>query len=170
MNTNTTYTGHNIDIMSTFPDKCIDCIITSPPYYQLRDYGTEHQIWGDSWKGELGHEPTFQQYINHLVEVFKECKRVMKDEGTMWVNLGDSYSGSGNGSGDTTITNRKKPETYKKMYKNQKTGVQSLTPRSKNTKLRLNTSATLLVCFIFNGNTARLKNNVQRYIKICLLN
>jgi len=61
-----------------------------------------------------------------LLSVFEECKRVLKDEGTMWVNLGDSYSKSGNGSGDTTTTNRNKPETYKKMYKNQKTGVQSI--------------------------------------------
>lgn len=153
MNINTTYTGHNIDILSTFPSRSIDCIITSPPYFQLRDYGTEHQIWGgdqncehsfesvrtynansgggqtslqksnkgsfasdykdrafystfcskcNAWKGELGLEPTFQLYIDHLLSVFEECKRVLKDEGTMWVNLGDSYSGSGNGSGDVT--------------------------------------------------------------------
>lgn len=136
---------------------------------QLRNYNTEHQIWGgvdncpheftdckkivksdgtngqenhnsniryestsafckkcNAWKGELGLEPTFQLYIDHLISVFEECKRVLKDEGTIWVNLGDSYSGSGNGSGDTTTTNRNKPEIYKEIYKNQKTGVQSL--------------------------------------------
>ena len=145
MNINTTYTGHNIDILSTFPSRSIDCIITSPPYFQLRDYGTEHQIWGgvdncphefesfektihsgstkseiangqnqitdmkstsafckkcNAWKGELGLEPTFQQYINHLIEVFAECKRVLKDEGTIWVNLGDSYNGAKQGNTD----------------------------------------------------------------------
>ena len=181
MNINTTYTGHNIDILSTFPSRSIDCIITSPPYFQLRDYGTEHQIWGgddncthefeskqikiynnngkgktglrngnvnenedyikgtdfnnntfsfcskcNAWKGELGLEPTFQLYIKHLLSVFEECKRVLKDEGTIWVNLGDSYSGGGNGSGDTTTTNRNKPETYKEIYKGQKSGKQSL--------------------------------------------
>jgi len=83
---------------------------------QLRNYNTEHQIWGgvdncphdftdafckkcNAWKGELGLEPTFQLYIDHLLSVFEECKRVLKDEGTMWVNLGDSYN---NGNGEQT--------------------------------------------------------------------
>jgi len=155
LNINTTYTGHNIDILSTFPDRSIDCIITSPPYFQLRDYGTEHQIWGgvdncphefesyektiysgstkseiangqnqitdlkstsafckkcNAWKGELGLEPTFQLYIDHLLSVFEECKRVLKDEGTMWVNLGDSYN---NGNGEqTTPTKWKKAGSF----------------------------------------------------------
>ena len=107
--TNKTYHGHNIDIMKTFPDNCIDCIITSPPYYQLRDYKTEHQVWnGDekckhefekqfcikcnAWKGELGQEPTYQMYIDNLISVFAECKRILKNDGTMFVNLGDTYN------------------------------------------------------------------------------
>ncbi len=116
MDINKTYTGHNIDVMSTFPDKCIDCIITSPPYYQLRNYKTEHQIWGDGWKGELGLEPTYQMYIEHLIMVFSECKRVLKDEGTLWVNLGDSYSGSGNDSG-------KKEGSISQQITKQKVGI-----------------------------------------------
>ena len=64
----------------------IDCCITSPPYYSLRDYGVE---------GQLGLEPTPELYITHLVEVFREVWRVLKKQGVMFLNLGDSYAGSG---------------------------------------------------------------------------
>jgi len=65
---------------------CIDCIVTSPPYYGLRDYGID---------GQLGLEPTMQEYIDKLVAVFREVRRVLKPEGTCWLNIGDSYSGGG---------------------------------------------------------------------------
>jgi DNA modification methylase len=64
----------------------IDCCITSPPYFGLRDYGTDEQI---------GLEETPEQFVSALVEVFREVKRVLKDDGTLWLNLGDSYAGSG---------------------------------------------------------------------------
>lgn len=76
--------------LKSLPDESVDCIITSPPYWQLRDYGVE---------GQLGLEPTFQEYIAKLVEIFDEAKRVLKKDGTCWVNLGDTYSGSGRGAG-----------------------------------------------------------------------
>jgi len=78
---------HNTDCLSglkALPDECVDCVVTSPPYWGLRDYGTE---------GQLGLEPTFQEYINKLCDIFDEVKRVLKKEGTVWVNLGDTYGG-----------------------------------------------------------------------------
>ncbi|NLZ53396.1 MAG: site-specific DNA-methyltransferase, partial [Thermoanaerobacteraceae bacterium] len=69
-------------------DNSIDCCVTSPPYYGLRDYGVD---------GQIGLENTLEKYIKNLVIVFREVKRVLKDEGTLWLNLGDSYAGSGKG-------------------------------------------------------------------------
>jgi len=62
----------------------IDCCITSPPYWGLRDYGVS---------GQLGLEKTPEEYVAKMVEVFREVKRVLKDKGTLWLNLGDSYNG-----------------------------------------------------------------------------
>lgn len=72
-------------------DNTIQCVVTSPPYYGLRDYGISDQI---------GLEPTPDEYITKMVQVFREVHRVMKDDGVLWLNLGDSYAGSGNGSND----------------------------------------------------------------------
>lgn len=79
-----------LDTLKSMPDEVLDCVISSPPYWQLRDYGVD---------GQLGLEPTFQEYIKKLVEIFDEAKRVLKKDGTCWVNLGDTYSGSGKGAG-----------------------------------------------------------------------
>ena len=69
-------------------DKVVQCCITSPPYYGLRDYGVT---------GQLGLEPTPEEYVANLVSVFREVWRAMKDDGTLWVNLGDSYASGGSG-------------------------------------------------------------------------
>jgi DNA modification methylase len=61
----------------------VDCCVTSPPYYGLRDYGVG---------GQIGLEKTPEEYVNKLVEVFKEVKRTLKDDGTLWLNIGDSYA------------------------------------------------------------------------------
>jgi DNA modification methylase len=74
--------------LKTLPDNCVDCCVTSPPYYNLRDYGVSDQI---------GLEKTPDGYIARLVEVFAEVKRVLKPTGTFWLNIGDSYTGSGHG-------------------------------------------------------------------------
>ena len=95
MNINHTYQGHAPAILKLLPEKSINCVITSPPYYKLWDYQTPPQIWEDGWQGELGQEPRVYQYIRHLIEIFKECKRVLKDDGTMFINLGDTYLKSG---------------------------------------------------------------------------
>lgn len=71
--------------LKELPDNCIDCCVTSPPYYGLRDYGVD---------GQIGLEETPEEYIQKLVDVFREVRRVMKDDGTLWVNIGDSYAGS----------------------------------------------------------------------------
>lgn len=83
--------GDSLDILKKLPNESIDCIVTSPPYWALRDYGT---------KGQLGMEPTVWLYLENLLRIFDEAKRVLKKNGTCWVNLGDTYAGSGKGSGD----------------------------------------------------------------------
>lgn len=83
---NHVHCGDVLEKMSEIENESIDCVITSPPYWQLRDYG---------WSGQWGLEPTYQEYLNHLIQFMTECKRVVKDTGTIWVNLGDTYSSSG---------------------------------------------------------------------------
>lgn len=91
-------------------DESVDCIVTSPPYWQLRDYGLQPILFGGDgtcthafdtfnvcrlcggWSGELGREPSREMFVEHLVRIFDECRRVLKKTGTLWVNLGDSYS------------------------------------------------------------------------------
>lgn len=91
---NKLYIGHAIDILKSFSEKSINMAITSPPYWALRDYQTNPVVWNDGWTGELGAEPNFELYIQHLCDVFDEVKRVLTDDGTCWVNLGDTYGGS----------------------------------------------------------------------------
>lgn len=144
--------GDALSVLRTMPNESIQCVITSPPYYGLRSYGTNPQIWSNhngcqhiwgeaikyakedkrtpevkaaqgsragssvnsinwaqgnsgvfcldcnAWRGELGLEPMFQLYISHLIEIFAEIKRVLKNNGTCFVNLGDSYTSSGGAS------------------------------------------------------------------------
>ncbi len=141
---NKIYQGNVLEVLKTFPDESIDMSICSPPYWGLRAYGTNPQIWdgdkncdhiwGDdlesagsrssdsnsssfqkeckgsinrdkrpksnfcnkcgSWRGELGSEPIFDLFVKHLCDIFYEVKRILKKEGSCWVNLGDSYGGS----------------------------------------------------------------------------
>jgi len=74
--------------LAEIPDGSIQTCITSPPYWGLRDYGENEQI---------GLEESPQEYVNSMVEVFREVWRVLRDDGTLWLNIGDSYSGSGKG-------------------------------------------------------------------------
>lgn len=142
MEYNKLYLGHAVDVLKTFPDECVDCFITSPPYWNLRNYQTNPIVWvvgkdcdhewadeiktGQStpqtkwkkakeafsqttssfckkcgaWRGELGAEPTPDLFIQHLCDVFDQVKRVLKPTGTAWINIGDSYGGSGGAGGD----------------------------------------------------------------------
>jgi len=74
--------------------------VTSPPYFGLRNYETDPATWEDGWKGELGAEPTPEQYAAHLVECFSHVKRVLRPDGVLFLVLGDSYNGSGGAGGD----------------------------------------------------------------------
>ena len=85
--------GNCLDKLKELPDQSINTCITSPPYWGLRDYGEDKQ---------LGMEDTPEEFVNNLVEVFREVKRVLRDDGTVWLNLGDSYSSGGR----TTTTNQ----------------------------------------------------------------
>ena len=87
---NKIYQGDSLEVIKTFPSESINCCVTSPPYWALRDYGCE---------GQLGLEPTFNEYINKLCDIFDEVKRVLKKDGTCWVNIGDSYGQNYRGSG-----------------------------------------------------------------------
>ena len=89
MELNHIYQGTCLEVIKTFPDKSIDCVITSPPYWQLRDYG---------WDGQWGNESTFQMYLENLWSLMDEVWRVLKDTGTVWVNLGDTYNGNKKGN------------------------------------------------------------------------
>lgn len=143
MEINKVYKGHALNIVESWPDELVDCIVTSPPYWNLRDYKTEPLVWdGDpecdhdwnavlnkpergttadsswdrasrktnptneprksefcnkcgAWKGQLGLEPDFNLYIKHLCDIFDEMKRILNPHGTVWVNIGDTYYGSG---------------------------------------------------------------------------
>lgn len=131
--------GDCLETMKTLPDCSVQCVVTSPPYYGLRDYGTarwkggdtscDHTIsgWNDNMKPlidrperdgtkrqaclkcdalridqQIGLEETPEAYVENLVAVFREVKRVLKDDGTLWLNLGDSYWGSQQNGGDQT--------------------------------------------------------------------
>jgi len=76
------YNGDVLEILRQLPDESMQCCITSPPYWGLRDYGIE---------GQLGLEKTPEEYIQKMVEVFREVRRVLKDDGTLWLNMGDCY-------------------------------------------------------------------------------
>lgn len=79
------YLGDALEVIRTFPDESVDCVVTSPPYYGLRDYGVD---------GQIGLEETPEEYTERLVSLFREIRRCLKGEGTVWVNLGDSYAGN----------------------------------------------------------------------------
>lgn len=145
------YAIFNCDVLqglSHLPDESVHCAVTSPPYYGLRAYGTNPQVWdGDpecehewgselschhpgqveqskwktaetagkgqtagsgqycqrcgAWKGELGLEPTPSLYVQHMVQVFREVRRVLRDDGTLWLNIGDSFYGGKGSNGNS---------------------------------------------------------------------
>jgi DNA modification methylase len=132
--------GHVIDVLRSLPENSVQCVVTSPPYWSLRAYGTDRQVWGGeeghshewsptnprrprsaedvknpnslqagsegtlfeaqggescpcgAWKGELGSEPTPELFVSHLADVFDDVRRVLREDGTLWLNLGDTYT------------------------------------------------------------------------------
>lgn len=81
----TLHHGDALDVAKTLPNGAVDCIVTSPPYFGLRDYGTE---------GQYGLEASPIEYAETMRALFSELRRVLADDGTLWLNLGDSYAGS----------------------------------------------------------------------------
>ena len=71
------------DVLKTLPDESVHCVVTSPPYWGLRDYGVD---------GQIGMEDTPEAFVGALVQVFHEVRRVLRDDGTLWLNMGDSYA------------------------------------------------------------------------------
>ena len=104
--------GCALEQLRTLPDACVDAIVTSPPYWGLRDYGIEPTDWPacsyapmpglpaievPAERSCLGLEPTLHAFLAHLVLIFEECRRVLKPTGSAWVNMGDGYAGSWGG-------------------------------------------------------------------------
>ena len=79
--------------LKKLPNESIDCIVTSPPSWRLRDYRVPKTRWLDGESEALGMEQDFRSYLDHLLEIFNEMNRVLKSTGTLWVNLGDTYAG-----------------------------------------------------------------------------
>lgn len=171
--------GNSLEVIKTFPDESVDCVVTSPPYYGLRDYGTGTWIGGDpncphfrtshfSEKIQTGHrnllemhgvadsiyksvcplcgavrkdeqiglEETPEEYIARLVSLFREIRRVLKKDGTCWVNLGDSYNSTPCGNTPENMEKHKDSKSFKKpkkggeMSQQRKAGlVQGLKPK-----------------------------------------
>ena len=116
------YNGDVIEVLKTLPDESVDCVVTSPPYFQLRDYGYE---------GQWGIESTFNEYLDNLINMMTEVKRILKDTGTVWINLGDSYNSSAN-AGDKKFGNSE-------FNKNRPSRELTKTPKKQLQKLPSNT-------------------------------
>jgi DNA modification methylase len=98
-------------------DGVVQCVVTSPPYWGLRAYsGEQERVWPDGWRGGLGLEPTPEMFIEHLVQVFREVRRVMRDDGVAWVNMGDCYAGSGKGAWGTNEARENNRHRIKETY------------------------------------------------------
>jgi DNA modification methylase len=125
-------TGDCRAILSALPTESVHCVVTSPPYWGLRDYRTPPLVWGGeagcehewrmpesycqlcgAWRGCLGLEPTYHLYVEHMVEVFREVRRVLRPDGLLWLNLGDSYAAERGGTyqGVDTLTAGKNGKT-----------------------------------------------------------
>ena len=103
---NTIINGNSLEVLKSLPDNSIDCCVTSPPYYALRDYGCD---------GQIGLEETPEKYIESLCDVFSEVRRVLAPQGTLWLNIGDSYNG--NKVGNTDVVKNKKVSESNDFHK-----------------------------------------------------
>ena len=114
MNPLTVYIGNALDILQGLPAESVHCVVTSPPYYGLRDYNTPEVAFPagsfvpmagmpamefPAWTGHLGLEPDPQMFVGHMVQIFKEVRRVLRSDGSLWMNFGDSYASSGGAHG-----------------------------------------------------------------------
>lgn len=95
------YHGDVIAVLQQMPAKSVQCVVTSPPYWGLRDYGEDKSL-------EIGSEKTPDEFVAKMVAVFREVRRVLRDDGTLWLNLGDSYNAN---TGAGFNGNSKRPES-----------------------------------------------------------
>jgi DNA modification methylase len=119
--------GDALKMLKTLPDESVHCCVTSPPYWGLRDYGVD---------GQLGLEQTPEEYVANMVEVFREVRRVLRKDGTLWLNLGDSYATTPTGSYGSKSglhgaqTSAKYKQTIQEVYtKKSNTVVSGLKPK-----------------------------------------
>jgi DNA modification methylase len=109
-------TGDVRERLAELPDASVQCCVTSPPYWGLRDYGID---------GQLGLEPTPDAYVASMVAVFREVRRVLRDDGTLWLNLGDSYSSSG-GMTSAHVPNAQCGNTLAELVPREKSGPRNM--------------------------------------------
>lgn len=91
-------------VLKEVPQQRFQCAITSPPYWGLRDYGIE---------GQIGAEMKMEDYVSNLVAVFREVKRVLRDDGTLWLNIGDSYTSGNRGWRESDSKNPARGMSYR---------------------------------------------------------
>lgn len=91
------FNGDCLEVLQSLPDGSVNCCVTSPPYWGLRDYGVD---------GQLGLESTPEEYVKNMVAVFREVRRVLRDDGTVWLNLGDSYARAGGWSNNNGLSGK----------------------------------------------------------------
>lgn len=108
--------GDALTILKTLPDESVNCCVTSPPYYGLRDYGVD---------GQIGLEKTPEEYVAKMVEVFREVRRVLRRDGTLWLNLGDSYGAASNRNGIGSADPKWGGENTKRIAKHGKIDIQT---------------------------------------------
>ena len=109
------------DILPTLPSCSIQCVVTSPPYFGLRDYGVA---------GQIGQEATVDEYIECLVTIFREVHRILKKDGTLWLNLGDSYAGSDKGRNSDGSVGKLRNDSKDATYTGRHIGRLKKTPLS----------------------------------------
>lgn len=100
--------GDCMDVLKGLPDESVHCIVSSPPYWRQRDYGMA---------GQLGLEASPEEFIDKLVAIFRECRRILRTDGTAWVNLGDKWASGGNGGGGSFMEERSEAWAHVKANK-----------------------------------------------------
>jgi len=104
----TIHNGDCLEVLRTLPDESVQCCVTSPPYWGLRDYGHD---------GQIGLESTPEAYVGRMVEVFREVRRVLREDGTLWLNLGDSYCSTGGHTKQGDTSQRKGRSNVEEQHK-----------------------------------------------------
>lgn len=112
--------GDCLEVLRAIPSESVHCCVTSPPYFGLRDYGHP---------GQIGLEPTPEEYVAKLLEVFREVRRVLRHDGTMWLNLGDSYNAYNGGAGPGSKLSKRQSEARPQLSTGYGLQVKSLKPK-----------------------------------------